>query len=140
VSVEIKQFTPEEWYRYAEEAHKAVFKQQRDPWLDRISFAWLIYKEDGVIGYVTCKETDSESLYWQYGGSIDEKRGLASARGFEAILRKAEKSYRRLSTLVENDNVNYLHLCMKHGFRVIGLRVFEGKILLELFIEFKKED
>jgi hypothetical protein len=139
MTVQVRQLTPEEWYRYAEEAHKAVFKKQRNPWIDRISFAWVTYDEGGVIGYVTCKETDAESLYWQYGGSIDERRGYISVKSFEAILGKAKDKYRRLSTLVENDNVNYLHLCMKYGFRVIGLRVFEGKILLELFLEFNME-
>ena len=136
MSVEVKQFTPEEWYRYAEEAHKLVFKKHRDPWVDRISFAWLAYSGNGAIGYVTCRELDCHSLYWQFGGALDEKRGLLAVRGFEAFFQKAKDKYRRVSTLVENSNVAYLHLLMKMGFRVIGLRVFEGSILLELLVEF----
>jgi RimJ/RimL family protein N-acetyltransferase len=139
MKVEIREFNANEWYRYAEEAHKLVFKKQRDPWIDRITFAWLAYTDSGAIGYVTCRELDCHSLYWQFGGSFDERRGIPAVRAFEAILEKAKDKYRRVTTLVENDNVNYLHLLMRKGFRVIGLRVFEGNILLELLINFTKE-
>lgn len=136
MSIEVKEFKPEEWYRYAEEAHKLVFNTQRDPWVDRISFAWLAHDSNGVIGYVTCRELDNTSLYWQFGGALPESKGFMAVRGFQAFLNKARDKYRRVTTLVENSNVAYLHLLMKMGFRVIGLRVFEGKILLELFTEF----
>jgi len=137
MTVQIKVLSPEEWYRYAEEAHKLVFNHHRDPWIDRINFAWVTYDEVGAIGFVTCREFDCHTLYWQHGGALQERRGVAAIKSFEAILNKARDKYRRVTTLVENDNVNYLHLIMKYGFRVIGLRVFEGKILLELTMEFK---
>jgi len=136
MKVQLKKLTPEEWYRYAEECHRLIFKTQRDPWIDRISYAFLAYDDSGPIGYVTCRELDRDSLYWQYGGAIEERRGVASVRTFDAILEEARSKYRRVTTYVENNNVGYLHLLMKQGFRVVGMRVFEGKIYLELFIEF----
>lgn len=143
--IHVKRLSSEEWYRYAEEAHKLVFKKQRDPWVERISFALLAHNENEATGYVTCRETDSESLYWQFGGSLDEFRGVTAYRGLQAIHQYAKDRYKRISTLVENNNVGYLHMLMKMGFRAIGIRNFKGEIYLEMFTDFeismgKKED
>jgi RimJ/RimL family protein N-acetyltransferase len=100
--------------------------------MDRISYALAASDEGGVIGYVTCRETDSESLYWQHGGAVESRYGVAAYRGFQAFIDYSEKRYKRITTLVKNDNIKYLHLLMKFGFKVIGLRSFGGEIFLEL--------
>jgi RimJ/RimL family protein N-acetyltransferase len=102
--------------------------------MDRITYALAAVDDTGPIGYVTCRETDSESLYWQHGGAVESRYGVAAYRGFEAFLDSA-KTYKRVTTLVRNDNVRYLHLLMKFGFRIIGLRCVESEIFLELVIE-----
>jgi len=135
VSVAVLYISPEEWVNYAEDSHAAVFKEFRPSSMDRISYALAATDESGVIGYVTCRETDSESLYWQHGGAVDTRYGVAAYRGFEAFLDNA-KPYKRVTTLVRNDNIKYLHLLMKFGFRVIGLRCVKNEIFLELTIEF----
>jgi len=135
VSVAVLYISPEEWVNYAEDSHAAVFKEFRPSSMDRISYALAATDESGVIGYVTCRETDSESLYWQHGGAVDTRYGIAAYRGFEAFLDNA-KPYKRVTTLVRNDNIKYLHLLMKFGFRVIGLRCVKNEIFLELTIEF----
>jgi len=135
VSVTVLYISPEEWVKYAEDSHAAVFKEFRPSSMDRISYALAATDESGVIGYVTCRETDSESLYWQHGGAVDTRYGVAAYRGFEAFLDNA-KPYKRVTTLVRNDNIRYLHLLMKFGFRVIGLRCVKNEIFLELTIEF----
>jgi len=135
VSVTVLYISPEEWVKYAEDSHAAVFKEFRPSSIDRISYALAATDESGVIGYVTCRETDSESLYWQHGGAVDTRYGVAAYRGFEAFLDNA-KPYKRVTTLVRNDNIKYLHLLMKFGFRVIGLRCVKNEIFLELTIEF----
>jgi hypothetical protein len=38
---------------------------------------------------------------------------------------------------VENTNVAYLKLAMKMGFRVIGVRMFKGQVLVELLLDFE---
>jgi len=135
VSVTVLYISPEEWVKYAEDSHAAVFKEFRPSSMDRISYALAATDESGVIGYVTCRETDSDSLYWQHGGAVDTRYGVAAYRGFEAFLDNA-KPYKRVTTLVRNDNIRYLHLLMKFGFRVIGLRCVKNEIFLELTIEF----
>ena len=138
MTVELVRYTPEEWYEYSEASHKLVFSELRDPRLDRITFALLAYDSSGPIGYVTCREYDSDSVYWQYGGAIKDRRGLPAIRAFEAILEEVRKQYRRVTTLVENENVGYLHLAMKYGFRIIGVRCFKGGVFVELLNEFEE--
>ena len=135
MSVTVLYISPEDWVKYAEDSHAAVFKEFRPSSMDRISYALAATDESGVIGYVTCRETDSDSLYWQHGGAVDTRYGVAAYRGFEAFLDNA-KPYKRVTTLVRNDNIRYLHLLMKFGFRVIGLRCVKNEIFLELTIEF----
>jgi RimJ/RimL family protein N-acetyltransferase len=135
VKIEVLYIEPEEWVKYAEDSHAAVFKEYRPSSMDRISYALAVSDESGVIGYVTCRETDAESIYWQYGGVVETRYGVAAFRGFEALVENA-KIYKRITTLVSNNNVGYLHLLMKIGFRVIGLRCFKNEIFLELTLEF----
>lgn len=134
--IHVKKFTPEQWYAYSEVAHKLVFKEQRDPWIERISFALLAHSDEEAIGFVTCRETDAESVYWQFGGALDEFRGIAAYRGFQGFYGYCQKRYKRISTLVKNDNVGYLHMLMKMGFRAIGMRTYKGDIFLEMHTEF----
>lgn len=139
MSIEVVKYSPEQWYSLAEDAHKLVFKKQRDPWMDRISYALLAVKDSEAVAYVTCRETDRDSIYWQFGGCLDEFRGIYAVRAFKAFLDYCNDKYQQISTLVKNDNVNYLHLLMKMGFRAIGIRVFENEIFLEMYRRNKGE-
>lgn len=135
MSISVLKYNPGEWLEYAGSAHKLVFKKNRDPLLDRISFALLAHNDDTAIGYVTCRELDAESIYWQFGGALDEFRGFSAVQGFRAFFDYCSARYKRISTLVKNDNVNYLHLIMKMGFRAIGIRNFQNEIFLEMYWE-----
>lgn len=125
--------SPEKWASYSKDAHKAVFGETREPSLDRISYAILVHNEDRPIGFTTCREIDAESLYWQYGGCFKGNVGVASVRAFEALFNESKEKYKRITTLVKNDNVNYLHMLMKFGFRAIGIRYFKNEVFLEMF-------
>lgn len=125
--------SPEKWANYSEYAHQAVFGENRHAQLDRINYALLVHNEDKPIGFATCREIDSESLYWQYGGCFKGNVGIYSVRAFEAVFNDSKQKYKRITTLVKNDNVNYLHMLMKFGFRAIGLRTFKNEIFLEMF-------
>lgn len=135
MNVGVVRYTADEWREYADSAHKLVFKKSRDPLIDRISFALLAHLHDSPLGYVTCREIDAESLYWQYGGALDEFRGFNAVRGFKAFFNYCSDRYKRITTLVKNDNVAYLHLLMKMGFRAIGIRMFQAEIFLEMYWE-----
>ena len=140
MDIELLRYTPEEWFACSEQAHLAVFKKLRPPWVERISFALVAMCGSEVIGYATCRETDCESLYWQFGGSLDRDNPVRTVRGFQAILSDTRSRYKRVTTYVRNDNCGYMNLLMKHGFRAIGLRVFKTEIFLEFFQEFEKEN
>jgi hypothetical protein len=133
MNFEVIKCTPEKWANYSKYAHRAVFGETRDPQLDRISYAMLVHNNDRPIGFTTCREIDRESLYWQYGGCFDGNKGIPAVRAFEAVFNDSKQKYKRISTLVKNDNVNYLHMLMKFGFRAIGIRVFGNEIFLEMF-------
>lgn len=133
MNVDVMKCTPQQWAAYSEDAHKAVFGETRTSDFDRIDYALIAYHGQRIIGFTTCRETDRDSLYWQYGGCFDGNRGVPAVRAFEAVFGYSREKYKRISTLVKNDNVNYLHMLMKYGFRAIGLRNFANDILLEMF-------
>jgi hypothetical protein len=140
VDIELLRYTPEQWYACSAEAHYTVFQRIRPPWVERISFALVATYRDEVIGYVTARETDAESVYWQFGGSMDRSNAVRTVRGFQAILSDTRNRYKRVTTYVKNDNCGYMNLLMKHGFRAIGMRVFKEEIFLEFYQEFKGEE
>lgn len=136
MKVEVVRYTPAQWYALAEDAHRAVFGEIFQPWLDRIDFALLGTVGGRITGYATCKERDAETLQWQFGGIVDKSRSFDAVRGFHALLDESRRAYGRVLTFVKNDNVGCLHLAMKHGFRIIGVRNFKNEILCELMLEF----
>lgn len=136
--MKLVRYNPEQWFAYSEAAHCSVFGTSRAPWLDRINYALVAVDGDEPVGFTTCRETDAESVYWQYGGCMEDQRGHKAVRAFRALFDDAQSRYRRCTTYVKNDNVGYLHLAMKYGFRIIGLRNYEGHIMLELHQEFNR--
>lgn len=144
MSFVITKLDPSEWTDYAEHAHAACFKEFRHASLDRISFALLAHDphHKGPIGYVTVRELDSESCYWQHGGAFPpiEKTAhvLGVYQGFITWMREVGR-FKRITTLVENTNVAYLKLAMHCGFRIIGVRMFKGEIFVEILKDFEGE-
>ena len=53
-----------------------------------------------------------------------------------AFVEWCKPRYKRITTLIENKNTVMLKMAMKVGFRVIGVRNFQGSILLEHLLEF----
>lgn len=135
MTVDFEIYDAKSWAEISEACHAAVFKEARKPDMDRVDFAYIFGDGKRPIGYATIRETDKDSVYWQYGGAIEERRGLAAVRAFEALIKDIFSKYKRVTTLVKNDNVNYLHLLMKFGFRAIGIRNFKGEVLLEMYKE-----
>lgn len=136
------QLDPEQWASYGKHAHTAVFGKILPPELERISFALLAIGRDGLpMSYVTCKEQDGESLYWQFGGSFPgTKGGVGSVAAMREFLKWCSARYKRVSFLVENDNYSMLKLAMKFDFKISGIRNFKNSVLLEHLLEFSKGD
>jgi len=140
---EIKRLRPDEWATLSEDAHLAMFSERRPGYIDRIDFALLATEDDnrGIVGYVTVRELDADGIYWQYGGAFPSIKTSTTVLGvYRQFVEYCKARYKRITTLVENTNIAYLKLAMKVGFRIIGVRVFKGSVLVELLLDFEVND
>lgn len=127
------------WPMFSEEFHGLVFEGVRQRQWERVDFALLVRHSDVLLGYVTCKELDSKSVYWQYGGSFPgAKSNYRVYQAYQALIDYCRRRYERVGTLIENGNTAMLKIAMKAGFRIIGIRNFQGTILLEHCLEFNE--
>lgn len=140
-SIVIK-FDPVTWAReWAESAHLIAFNEKRPAEMNRIDFALLVVnaEKNQPAGFCTVRELDSESIYWQYGGAFTHTIGTCWVGPmYEALIAWCKGKYKRISTLVSNQNVAYLKLCMKFGFRIIGVRLFQNEVFVELLNELEE--
>lgn len=130
----------EQWADLSEKAHQACFNEKRPVNMDRIDFALVCVDDDQklMVGYTTMREIDSETIYWQHGGSFPEFRGTATAAlGYSMFIQWCRERYKRIVTLIENNNRPMLKLAFHNGFTIVGVRNFKGKVLLEHGIEFE---
>lgn len=144
MTLSVKVLSPKNWFELSEKAHALVFDKHKPAERDRIDYALICEKKnnaiDAFVGYVTVKELDGESVYWQYGGAFPQcKNTLIAFKGFGLFLDWTAKKYKRVSLMVANTNVSMLKFAMKAGFRIVGLRVTKEAILLEHILEFKNE-
>lgn len=123
----------------AKDAHELVFGETRSLDLDKCTHAYLcIDSKDEIAGYVTTIDMDSETLYWQHGGAMPEKRGtVLTISGMSKVLNACKEfGYKRVWFRVKNDNLPMLKLGLALGFKVIGTRFFENEIFVEMQNEF----
>jgi hypothetical protein len=137
----VKRFEPQEWELISEKVHDIIFNEIKPSSYDRIGYALLATDDDGTMfAYMTCRENDSETVYWQYGGSFPAARDtIKSFKAYQAFARWHSERYKRVVTLIENTNFVMLKMAMKIGFKIIGIRNYKGDVLLEHLMEFKEE-
>lgn len=130
----------EEWAQFSENAHLIVFAEKKSADMDRIDFALVAETEDSKLqGYITCREFDAKSLYWQYGGAFPGTfRSFSAMNPYREFLTWSEKRYDRVMTLVENVNYPMLKMHLASGFLIVGFRVHQGQGMVELVKEFTK--
>lgn len=134
---QIKQIGKEEWVQICEAAHLAMFNMKRTGEMERIDYALLVEESGKLCGYLTARELDAESVYWQFGGAFPGTHSTTKVvEVYGRLIDWTEARYKRITTLVENTNVRYLKLAMHFGFRIIGCRTFKGTVLVELLNEF----
>lgn len=139
--VEVEKLFPDEWKMVAENAHVSVFNEKRSADLDRITYALIGKKSTELTGYVTVRETDSETVYWQFGGAFPDTKGTIKVmQTYLAFINWTKDKYKRITTLVENVNVPYLRLAMSCGFLITGIKNFKNSIFVELTLEFEEEN
>lgn len=139
--IKIVQVLKEEWQQFSENAHLIVFAEKKPSSVDRIDFALVAEGRDSrLLGYITCKEFDSESLYWQFGGAFPgTKKTSVSFQMYLKALSWCESRYQRVMTLVENKNLTMLKMHLASGFIIVGFRSYNGQGLVELTKEFSRE-
>jgi len=133
--IKIEVLSPKVWVeQYSENAHKIAFAKHKPAAWDRIDFALLAVNEtdNQIMGYLTCREHDHETIYLQFGGAMPGTKGSGRTQlAFGVMLDHLFSLYKRVTFLVENDNFAMLKLAMNAGFKVIGIRNYHGTVLLE---------
>lgn len=132
MSMVIHRMGAPEWRVLAERAHFVCFGKRLKPGWGRVDFALVGMGADAPVGFITCREENSETVYLEFGGAFPETKGTAAVwrcyqQGIEYLLER----YPRLTTSIENKNTAMLKLAMKVGFRIVGVRNFRGKVMLE---------
>lgn len=127
----------DEWKPLSENAHLICFGKHKPVDLERIDFVLMVRHGKQAVGYVTCRELDGDTLYWQFGGAFPGSKGtVLSPKGIDAFLEWCRRYYKRVSFLVENTNQPMLKMAMRSGFKIMGVRVFGQSVLLEHLLEF----
>lgn len=139
--ISVERIEKEQWSEcFSENAHRICFAEIRPGGWDRIDYALLATEDSTLYGYCTVRELDSESAYWQYGGAFPPaQRSAKAVKSYGAFVDYAKAHYKRVTTYVDNENITYLRLAFTFGFRAIGVRIFDGKIFVELLLDFTKE-
>ncbi len=135
--ITVERYTPSDWGTIAGDAHRAVFAETLPPEFDRIDFALMaVHAGKTPLGYLTARELNAQSVYMKHGGVFPPAAGKTIVLPvYLALLRYLDEYYRLITTLVENTNVPYLKLALTAGFLAVGIRNFQGSILLELLRE-----
>lgn len=134
----VEKLLPEDWAKLSEDAHKLAFETIKPVQSERIDYALVCVEGTQLKGYLTAKEMDSETVYWQFGGAFPGTKGTHyTFKGYLAFVRWTKEHYKRIQTRIENTNTAMLHFAMKAGFVVVGVRYVQGSTLLELELEFK---
>lgn len=128
----------DDWSEHAEAAHKAMFDRIRRASTDRSDYTIFAYTPDEPLGYVTVRELDSESVYWQFGGAFPHKQKTINVLPIFRALLDAQLvlGAKRVTNLIVNENIAYIKLCLHCGFKIIGTRYYGGDVLVELMKEF----
>lgn len=131
----VVKYDKEQWELVSEGIHELVFDEIRPSFLNRIDYALVVWDEE-PIGYVTCRETDSESIYISYGGIIPKNRRTdKSKQAMNEIISYLKSNYKRANMLVENTNIFMLKKALNNNFIPVGVANYRGSIFIDLRYE-----
>lgn len=140
MSIRVEKLPAKIWRQYAENAHLIVFDERRKAEMDRIDYALLAVdtETDTPAGYITCREYDSHSVYWAYGGAFPSVRGTnQSFPVYKKFIQWARENYQSVFTQIENTNRTYLKFALQVGFIIRGCRSWDGRVYVELALDFR---
>lgn len=138
-SIKIAELGAENWKDFSRHAHVICFLEERKPEEDRIDYALLAVESDVPLGFVTVRDLDKYTSYWQHGGTFPGTRGSTKVlRVMQAFIEEAKsRGYERIGFRVLNTNRAMLKLAFHLNFLVIGVRMFGGEIYLEHMLSLK---
>ena len=137
----VEKYSAIEWSTMGEWAHRYCFNEIRPSQMNRIDYALLAVKDGVPQAYLTARELDSESVYWQYGGALkSSEKSVNVLKAYQSFIETTKQSgMKRITTLIQNTNLPMLKMAMHCGFRIIGVRLFNNEIFCELLNEFAGE-
>lgn len=134
----IDKLTEAEWKNsYMKNMYDSAFGEIRKVEIEKCDFV-LIAKnsEFKPVGFVTCHEMDSETLYWQFGGASKEiKNTFHVLNHYINFIKWSISRYKRITTRIENTNTAMLKIAIKCGFIIYGIWNFKNTVYLELCYE-----
>ena len=131
----IERVSPLDWNKYGmQKAYESSFGQSRDAGLERFAFALVAVDDDNdPVGFITCHELDSETVYWQIGGAFDKVKNTYSVITYYlGFITYCRGRFKRIRTRIENTNLRMLKLALKCGFLIVGTLTFNNTTYLEL--------
>lgn len=134
----IEKISSEEWKNtYMKSMYEEVFGAERPVGLEKCDYV-LIAKDSELdpVGFITCHEMDSETVYWQFGGAAKKVKNTNHVLNhYIHFLAWSLAKYKRVTTRIENTNSSMLRMAIRCGFLVYGIWNFKNKIYLELCFE-----
>ena len=95
----------------------------------------IVYEKDGEVrGFLSGYLVDTETFYMSWGGSVD-KFALSKKFWYEGESEMKELGVRWGQTNVENTNTVWQRMLMGMGWIPHGMRVTQGKLLIEYYKE-----
>lgn len=136
--MEVLKLEKNTWLEYwSEDAHKLCFGTEKPKTFDRIDYALLVIDQEKPMGYITVRELDHESVYWQFGGAFPgTKQTVFTVRGYDLFLEFQSKVSKRVTTKIENKNYPMLKLALSRRFMIVGCGHWNGTTLVDLVKEF----
>lgn len=131
----VEKISPAQWEALSKFAHESVFGKIKG-FDERITYAWLVIENDKPVSYVTVLELDGDTAYWQFGGAFQwawNSRNVA--KSYDLMIASQEKLSKRIATRIENTNTPMLKLALSRKFLPVGIRTYQGSVLLELVRE-----
>ncbi len=139
LNFEITKHSAEEWKQISEDAFSLVFNEFRPFGMNRIDYALVAVETDSdeICGFITCKELDGETVYWQHGGALPKyQKRIEVYRVFLQFLEWSRNhGHTKILTYVKNDNTAMLKFYMSLEAKIIGVKYINGEIFLEHLIE-----
>lgn len=135
--MKVWEISKENWATFSEGAHRVVFEKEKPAYFDRIDYGLIAVTGDDIMaGYVTVREVDHETVYWQFGGGFPwAQKSILMAKAYDALLAHQAGRSKRMTTFIENVNVPMLKLALSRGLKICGLRLTRETTLVEFVKE-----